>query len=245
MCEGRRVLFITTCRNPDNAVLERARALAQRYQLSLESREIRGDALVVQRSSIVLRLDERYYPWHEGLIHALREAGARHPLVQLSGATRGAHVLDCTLGMGTDARFLSEVTQATVVGIEACPAIAILSEIHFETHGINIQVTRGDAGEVMRALPAKCMDIIIADPMFPPHLRKSSSSLDYLRLRACFQPLNEAWLAEALRIARYSIVVKDHKDNDLLERLNAPHIWSRGKRITRYGAWYPSGESPR
>ena len=220
-------------------MVSKAYELSKRFCLEVKSRQTPGDALIVQKEGFKLRIDGHFYAWHEGLLHTLREAGERHPWVRLSGLRPGHKVLDCTLGLGTDARFLSEMTGHEVIALEKVKALALLATLNLEAKGAMIRVINQDAKEFLVQCRDNQFDLIIADPMFPSHLKRKSSNLDLVRLRGDTTPLDHEWLSEALRVSRGSVIMKDHKDNSLLEDLGAEYIWAKGKRMTRYGVWRP------
>ncbi len=231
------MLKIITCKKPNQSVNERIEQLVTRYGLCKIERQSRDDALVVTRKGLALRVSGKLMYWHPGLLHTLREARTRHPWVKLGELTKGDRVLDCTLGLGTDARFISEITQTTVVGIEQSLEIYLISEEGLQSAGANIDVRLGHSLDFLKQQKNHSFDVIIADPMFPKHLLKQSQNLSIVRNFASFQTLNLTWLDEARRVARRCVLVKDHIHNDLLESLQAEYIWAKGKRSARYGRW--------
>ena len=178
--------------------------------------------------------------WHPGLLHALRESGLRHPWVKLGNIKRGDKVLDCTLGLGTDARFISEVTHETVVGIEQSLAIFLLTQEGLKTVEANVNSIYANSIDFLHQQAKNSFDVVIADPMFPRHLEKQSHSLSIVRQFGSYEILSKSWLNEAKRVARRCVLIKDHVENDLLESLGVEQLWSKGKRLTRYGRWEAS-----
>lgn len=236
-------------------------ALAARWGFEAIARDAldpERPALVVTREGLRLRhrgVDRR---WHDGMLHALRAAGAAHPLVRLTGLAPGHTVFDGTLGLGTDARFLSEWTGRTVVGVECVPALGLMAEEGLARVGADVRVRIGDGLDVLRDSPDDAYDVVLADPMFPPrddpgpgHAGRPAPTLEGVRWIADARPLDRAWRDEALRVARRAVIVRDLRGHDLLERLEAPHVWTRRGRKARYGVWRLDGvdlsapESPR
>ena len=112
------MLKVITCKNPNQKVIDTHTQLINLYGLSPGERQSTEDALVVTRQGLALKVAGKQMSWHPGLLHALRESGSRHPWIQLGDIKIGDQILDCTLGLGTDARFISEITKERVLGIE-------------------------------------------------------------------------------------------------------------------------------
>ena len=225
-------------KKPNQQILQKITKLLADYpELSLGERKAVERALVVTKKGLTLKINEKYLHWHPGLLHTLREAGESHPWVVLGEIKKGDHILDCTLGLGTDARFLSEITQEQVIGLENNLGIFLLTQEGLSQVEANVTVYYTECLTFLKEQDSNSFDIVIADPMFPKHLLKPSHGLDLVRYLATASPLDHHWLTEAKRVARRRVLMKDHRDNDLLERLNADQIWSKGKRHTRYGSW--------
>ena len=91
--------------------LRRAASIAELPSFEFKQRAaVDWDATVLQvsRTGLCLKTPGREYHWHPGLLHTRVEAGWTHPLVRAMDLTQGDRVLDCTLGLGTDAHFASE-----------------------------------------------------------------------------------------------------------------------------------------
>ena len=237
---GECMFKIITCKNPNQKVIDTHTKLINLYGLSAGQRQSNEDALVVTRKGLVLKVAGKQMSWHPGLLHALRESGTRHPWIQLGNIQHGDQVLDCTLGLGTDARFISEITKERVLGIEQSLAIFLITQEGLQNSGAQVDIQFGQCLEILSKQEKNSFDVVIADPMFPKHLEKQSHSLSIVRHFGSYQPLSLDWLKEAKRVARRCVLVKDHIHNDLLELLGAEYIWSKGKRLTRYGRWEAS-----
>ena len=231
------MLKVITCKNPNQKVIDTHTQLINLYGLSPGERQSTEDALVVTRQGLALKVAGKQMSWHPGLLHALRESGSRHPWIQLGDIKIGDQILDCTLGLGTDARFISEITKERVLGIEQSLAIFLISQEGLKNCDAQIDIHFGRCLDLLQQQDKDSFDVVIADPMFPKHLEKQSHSLSIVRHFGSYEPLNIDWLTEAKRVARRYVLVKDHVHNDLLELLGAEYIWSKGKRLTRYGRW--------
>jgi 16S rRNA (guanine1516-N2)-methyltransferase len=231
------MIKVIPCRSPNADVLNRCEMLERNFGLSRGSRRVDEVVLVVTKQGLALKLKDRLLTWHPGLLHALRESGERHPWVRLGKLKRGDRVLDCSLGLGTDARFISEITEEEVVGLESSLSIFLMTLEALSKVNANVNVQHVDSVAFLSAQPSDSFDVVIADPMFPKHLEKASHSLELVRVLANFESIDTEWLNEARRVASRCVLIKDHRRNNLLERLGAEVIWARGKRHTRYGKW--------
>ena len=245
---------ITVCKNPNQEVLSRARSLQDKYGLEIVNRDVEGPLLVVTRTGLASRsINDQQHQlmrWHPGLLHALRESGFDHPWVKLGELKCGDRVLDCTLGLGTDARFISEITKHQVIGLERSLAVFLLAEEGLASVDAKVTPIWCDCREYLETLidhsdPLKSeikFDVLIVDPMFPRHLTTDRHGLDFVRIYGDHRPISAHDLKLARQVASRWVVVKDHRKGQLLERLGddvepAETIWSRGKRSTRYGRW--------
>lgn len=229
---------ITLGKHAGAAERDRLEALARAWGFAPIARsDLAPDevAVVVGRDGLRLVRGGVYRAWHPGLLHTLREADCAHPWIRLSGLQRGDVVLDGTLGLGTDATFLAEWTGQRVIGCEVVPALALLASEGLA--GVNVEVRCGDSLDVLRAMPDRSVDLVIADPMFQEIGEGASNSLDLVRWVADPRPIDAVWRDEALRVARRAVVLKDRARGGLLERLGAPVIHDKTRRAARYGAW--------
>ena len=237
------MLKIITCKNPDADVFHRYMALQREYNLPSGDRKSDHNVLVVTKEGLAFKQGSRLLKWHPGLLHTLRESGERHPWVKLGNIQQGDKVLDCTLGLGTDAQFISEITQEVVIGLESSLGVYLLSREGLSKVRALVKPVFINSLSFLLAQQDNAFDVVIADPMFPPHLIKSNTSLDMVRALANFESISDTWLIEARRVAKRCVLIKDHRANDLLENLKADFIWSKGKRNNRYGRWKAAGVS--
>lgn len=132
----------------------------------------------------------------------------------------GMSVLDCTLGLGTDAIVASFVvgTAGKIVGLEASPIIAYITRFGLKNHKTNttllnealqrIYVRNSNYNQALYQIPENSFDIVFFDPMFRQPIH-ASSSLKPLRYLADHSPLDQKALKQAYRIAKKRVVVKE------------------------------------
>lgn len=225
----------------DAATARRADALCAAWGLTRHARDAVPDeipALMVTRDGLALRLGGRLARWHDGLLHTRLAAGNAHPLVRLSGLGPGDLVLDCTLGLGADARQCAAITGRRVLGVEASLPLALLAREGLARAHAPVEVLIADAAALVRMWPARVVDVIVCDPMFPVDGRGPAASLDAVRAVAAPWVPDRAWLDDARRVARKAVIVRDTRAGVLLEALGtADRTHRRPGRLARYGAW--------
>jgi hypothetical protein len=168
--------------------------------------------------------------------------GKNDHMVTAMSLVAGMSVLDCTLGLATDAIVASFVVgqAGKVVGLETSPILAFIASYglqHF-THDDEditkalrrIQVIPKHCYEVLMSLPDNSFDIVFFDPMFRQPIY-NSSNLKPLRYLADNSPITESALAEACRVAKKRVVIKETFHNNEFDRLGI---------TTTYGGKYSS-----
>ena len=182
--------------------------------------------LVLSLARSVLWVDGSEHAWSAGMgalraKRALARAGGRlderstrDPFLEAAGILPGEAVLDATLGLGADALVAAAAVgpAGRVVGIEASPALAA-----WVAEGLRrleagparrIEVRAGDHLAALGALPSRSFDVVAFDPMFR-HARSQPGGFELVRALADPRPLQAEAVAEARRVARRWVVVKD------------------------------------
>ena len=214
--------------------------------------EGREAALVLGPHEIRLMTDAGSFGFHPNMaalrILALGQ-GRGDRMVKAMGLERGWRVLDCTCGLGADAVVASHVAGSTgeVCAVEHSPVLAALvrygmrTYVHKEPsvqHAMRrVRVTAGDSGDVLRAQGDGEWDAIYFDPMFESTIA-SAKGLDIVRRLGTTNTPSAATIAEARRVARRCVVMKDRAPGERLERLGIPVV-SKAKRV-----WYGKLEAP-
>ncbi|MCX7781785.1 MAG: class I SAM-dependent methyltransferase, partial [Negativicutes bacterium] len=146
------------------------------------------------------------------------------------GLAPGMTVLDCTLGLATDAIVASFVTgpKGKVTGLESSPVLALVAKYGLgsftaESNEITaalrrIEVKCDDHRVYLQEQPDASVDVVFFDPMFRVPIA-SSSNLKPLRYLANPQPLSKEIIKEAARVARRRIVVKEAQASGALREL--------------------------
>ncbi|MBW7477817.1 class I SAM-dependent methyltransferase [Paenibacillus oenotherae] len=238
-------MIITTAHKPSPELLDYAGELSRelggqlvpRKQDSLARLKARyGDGRLLVADDNGLRYYEEseeplYFHPSMAYVRVKRmRSGERDPLIEVSDCTPGDTVLDCTAGLGSDAIVFSYAAGAAghVTALESEPVLcAVVREglrtyetIHADVNEAfrRIKVECANHMDWLSNLPDKSVDIVYFDPMFrrPMH---DSTALAPLRGLANNDALLPEAIHQALRVARKSVVLKEHKDSGEFRRL--------------------------
>jgi len=238
-------LFVTTSYDPNAAQLAEARRLAgtlggrclQRRQMTLAQLRARfgdEDILVISKERLEYHHDGRQPLFFHPSTAAVRVKRLRNgepdTLLALAGVRPGDRIVDCTAGLGSDAIVFAFAVgdEGTVVALEsaAIPAFLLaegLKSYHSDVPGLNeamrrIQVHPVDHLTYLRGLPDDSCDVVYFDPMFRKPITESNS-IRAIRGIADDRALSEEAVAEAKRVSRRCVVMKEHRDSMEFERL--------------------------
>lgn len=189
------------------------------------------------------------YFYHPGMakvrLHSHRR-GDPDPMIQAMDAHPGDKVLDCTLGRACDALLVSWVVgeEGQVVGLEASGVLAALVRDGIARYvdpsaGLTAALRRisahwADYREYLPQCPDGAFDIVYFDPLFDEPL-ESSPAMTPLRQLAETAPLTAAAVAEACRVARRRVVIKQRRGSGLWQHIPVDCVvHGRGARV-EYG----------
>jgi 16S rRNA (guanine1516-N2)-methyltransferase len=236
--------LITTIKEPPAGLLDTAAELATKLSIryvpreefsidALRSRYKVDGIIVVTKKQIELVMPAGSYFFHIGMaklrIKSIHEGKYDH-MAYAMGVLPGDMILDCTLGLGTDAIVASYLTgsKGRVVGIESSPVVAEivrrgLTAYNPEDEDIkkamrNIEVITGDSLAYLRTLPDHSFDIVYFDPMFRRPVQ-DSSGIAPLREVANPEPIAIEAVHEAKRIAKKRVVLKEAARSNEFARL--------------------------
>ncbi|MDR1205101.1 MAG: class I SAM-dependent methyltransferase [Peptococcaceae bacterium] len=193
--------------------------------------------------------------WHPGMaLPRLRllANGGKDALLEAMGLRPGDHVLDCTMGFGSDALVAAYGVGKTgrIVALEASPVIAALSQHGmgryndvFDYYGMNLpalaerlQIFTCQAADFLRRQPDGSYDIVYFDPMFQKGIRHSSG-INALRPYACDKSLTLSLIREALRVARRRVLLKERAGSEEFRRLQCARSVGGKHSTVAYGIW--------
>ena len=189
--------------------------------------------LVARRGLLTLVTAEGELFFHPGMAHLRIKnllLGHGDHLVSALGLTEGMSVLDCTLGTGADAIVESFAVGASgaVTALESNALIvAVIADGLAHATGDNydmhaamrrITVHHADALAYLRAQETAGFDVVYFDPMFRRPLHESAG-MNALRVLADMRALTEETIAEACRVARRRVVMKERRESAEFARL--------------------------
>ena len=236
--------IVTTVRKPDNAVKSFAEEISYKFSGKLVAREDFSfdklkklhnveNILLVKKNSLSIITSDGELFFHPNLAH-LRiknlRCGDGDRLIDALKISEGSKVLDCTLGLGSDAIVASFIAgnSGKVVALEKNLLIfAVVS------HGLKnfsddsphildamrrIEVFNADCKDFLKTCANNSFDAVYFDPMFIKPLKKSSG-INPIRPLADKSPLTPEIIAEACRVAKNRIVLKNNSGSNEFERL--------------------------
>lgn len=247
---------VTTSLMPTPAMVHSARELSERLCIPYVERgnqslaaalQSATGALVVESTGISLRLGSSAYRYHPNMakvrIIQLRK-GARDLMADVMSLTPGDSVLDCTCGLAADA-----IVAAFVVGedgrvdaLEISPLLAAVASIGLAMYEDpmaelvqamrRVRVINESYRDFLRSAQDGQYDVVYFDPMFEVTY-EGSPGLEMARLIGQAGAPDQSDIAEAIRVARRRVVMRDSSHGSRLETLGFTTV-SAGKRI-RYG----------
>ena len=234
--------IVTTTRKADNETFaqEIAKKLGgqfvRREAFSLDAlKKIHGaeNILLVKKNSLSVVTAEGELFFHPNTAH-LRiknlRGGEGDRLIDALKISGGSKVLDCTLGLGSDAIVESFVAGETgkVVALEINPLIAEVVSYGLKNFSEDsphileamrrVEVINADCAEFLKTCPNNSFDAVYFDPMFRRPVKKSSG-LNPIRPLADARPLTTEIIREACHIAKFRVVMKEHSGSGEFARL--------------------------
>lgn len=257
-------MIITTSPLPSEALIERAKLLAEKHGGTYISRKRLSVEQLKQRSKtgIVFILTEKEmrlyqaqagamqpFIYHPSMAYVKLKGmlnGNVEPLIAFSECERGDKVLDCTAGLASDALLFSLQVgkEGKVTALESqLPLYMLVSEglKHYQSSieeieqaMRRIELIHQAHDSYLKALPDNSYDIVYFDPMFREPLH-DSEAIKPLRLVANHNPLTKASIEEAKRIARKCIIMKEHASSDEFSRLGFTPVGKHQGKKPAYG----------
>jgi len=237
-------MIATTGLEPTKQTLEHAKHLAcrlniplvQRRDLSLEKiRECYQADEILVVSAKGARVEARgrqpffFHPNTAAFRIKRLERGDTDTMLSACQIRPGDAVLDATLGLGADSIVFAHAVgkNGRVVGVESQKVIAILVEDGFR-HWKDasdalvkamkrVEVIAEHHLEVLRKLPDRSFDVVYFDPMFVSGVA-ASTGIASLRSYANEEELSAETVAEALRVAKRRVVLKEGQTGTLHEK---------------------------
>lgn len=246
---------VTTSRKARPEEVERARDIARRVNIPFVPRDgavsdIGAKAvLVVTKERLVVETAAGPLFFHPGMarprIRSL-ERGDDDVMVKAMQLTPGDTVLDCTLGLGADAIVSAFVVgeEGRVVGVEAVPMLAEVVRVGLLEYDPQheamraamrrIQVVAADHAEYLTTLPDASFDIVYFDPLFREPVQETVHMRPWREL-GVGRPLTPDVVAEARRVAKRRVVIKERQNSPVFEELRVDAVVGGRKSRIAYG----------
>ena len=159
-------------------------------------------------------------------IKNLRE-GKGDRLIDAAKIKTGDKILDCTLGLGSDA-IVESFVAGGVTALEFNPALAEVVRFGMKNfaddtpHVLNamrgVEVVTADYADFLKTAAADSFDVVYFDPMFR-HALEKSSGINPIRAVANHAALEPDSVREACRVARRCVVMKENARSGEFARL--------------------------
>lgn len=225
-----------------------------RRKRSLDSLKMVHDInifLVVEKDRLILKGEQDFF-WHPNMavprMKALR-ADKVDNLLEAMDVKSGYQVLDCTLGLASDALVTAYAvgSEGHVTGLEYNKYIAFITEWSLRNYDGRIKrikelsqritIINRDYKLFLPEQPDDSFDIVYLDPMFSRGFR-NSSAMNVLRPYAYYGYPTYEDIEEALRVARYRVIMKENSNYiNELTKLNANQVMGGKYSSISYGVW--------
>ena len=200
--------------------------------------------IVLEKDGPRIHSEQGTFAYHPGMAEIRVQQllrGAPDHLVQALDLRSGARVLDCTLGLASDAAVAACVAGPTgrVVGLEASLLLHFAVQYglaHYEcktpllTAALRrVEAVHAVAGEYLAACAADSFDVVYFDPMFR-HPVQGSKAMEALRPLALEEPLDRTTVELALKVAP-RVVIKERSEYLLREYGCQEYVGGKYSRI--------------
>lgn len=246
-------IIVTTALRNSDILTPKAKEISRLLNIPFIPRKDRGfdeirqtnalkGIIVVSKNMIYFSYQDRKFFFHPSMSNLRIKQlinGKTDQMIQAMNLKSGDSVLDCTLGLGSDALVASFTSgYGEITGLEKSPVISLIVSEGMSTYQDSnnpellkamrrIKVVCADYNSYLPTLPNDSVDIVYFDPMFRIPLEKSGP-IGTMRPLADNSPLTTDALNEALRVCRKKVVIKESARSSEFSRLGI-NILSGGK----------------
>ena len=237
-------IIVTTARNFSDDMKNLAKNTARKLNLKFVERENFStdnlkeiydakNILIAKKNSLVLLTEDGELFFHPNTAH-LRiknlRSGDGDRLIDAGKISAGMKILDCTLGLGSDAIVESFVVGefGKVTALEISPVIAEIVRHGMKNFSADnehilkamrrVEIITTDYFDFLKSAENDSYDVVYFDPMFR-HAIKKSSGINPIRPVANKKPLTVETVQEACRVAKNFVVMKETAKSHEFERL--------------------------
>ncbi|NTW05900.1 MAG: class I SAM-dependent methyltransferase [Peptococcaceae bacterium] len=262
-----KIAVTTALRNDDKSV-QRALKISSDLNLPFILRngrsldEIRREGcyqglLVTGNNTLVFSYQGGEFFYHPGLSKLrIKEIlnGKKDKMIEAMDLKKGDSVLDCTLGLGSDALVAAFFSvHGSVIGIESSSVLSYIvrkgmefyqddKDFHLINSMRRIKVVNADHYSYLQKLPNNSVDIVYFDPMFRIPGKKSPSMQAFKPL-SNQDPLSCETIKEAIRVAKKRVVIKESANSSEFTRLGVNKISGSKYSPIAYGILEKGGYS--
>lgn len=243
-------VVVTTALNYSKSLRREAEIISQHLNVPFVKRSDRGlqdikkefkaeHLLVVGRGKISLSTEDKEFFFHQGMAKLrINEIcnGKTDQMIKAMDIKPGDTILDCTLGLGTDALVASYVTgpEGKITALEGSPWIAYIvkdglqkykntKNIKMQQAAKNIEVISENHLDFLLSAADSSYDIVYFDPMFRRPMTKPCA-MNTMRAFTNSSPLKVEAISQAVRVARKRVVIKESRDSGEFERLGIKNV---------------------
>ena len=228
-------MIVTTIRKPKIETVNLAKVTAEKLGLNFVERKDFGidalmkmydakNILLAKKNALVIWTSEGILYFHPNTAHLriknLRQ-GDGDRLIEVAQIKAGDKILDCTLGLGSDAIVESFIVGSAgkVTALEINPALAEVVRFGMKNFTDDtppvieamrrVEVVTADYADFLKSAADNSFDVVYFDPMFRHALNKSSG-INPIRPVADHRPIDADSVREACRVARRLVVMKEN-----------------------------------
>ncbi len=244
--------MVTTSHKPTHQQVLRALKIASELGTRYVSRRHlipRKDEtiLIVESDRLSAVKDGKRFFFHPSLAVIRKsnlDTGERDYLIESLGLKGNEEVLDCTLGLGSEAILIAHfLPEGKVIGLEKSPIIKMIVEDGIKRKEKlykwiqkaveRIEIMNADYKEFIRETKRK-FDCVYADPMFE-HPSYDSSAMNSMRPFADNSAIDVEDIEIMKNIAKKRVVVKAKWNDSIFERYNFDRVMGSAKSGIGYG----------
>lgn len=238
-------MIITTAGRATNKLVERANTLAISFGLTYMERNghsiealkerYQTDIVIVGQNRLeIAPLDDSTQLFFHPSLAMVRAKrlfkGEQDSLITAAKLTEGMSLFDCTLGLGSDSIIASIAvgSNGAVTGVEGNTLLHLITKEGLTTYssGIaaldqamrRINVAWCDHYSFLLQAETDAVDVVYFDPMFRTGVA-TSNGINTIRAQAVTTDLTSDVIAEAKRVAKQRVVLKDHWQSERFEQL--------------------------
>ncbi|MCU9614579.1 class I SAM-dependent methyltransferase [Caldibacillus lycopersici] len=229
-------MIVTTAGRATSELVTKAKVVAEKYHLVYRVRngvsvdamkqQYHDDIVVVGKEQLFIapkNSDKKlFFHPNMAMVRAKRIFnGNTDPLIEAARLKEGMSFLDCTLGLASDSIMASLAVgeSGTVCGIEGNPLLFLLvteglttcvsGNQYLDQAMRKIKTVNGDHFSYLLQAETNSFDVVYLDPMFHSTI-PTSNGIQSIRGEALFTDVTTELIAEAKRVARKRVILKDH-----------------------------------